>query len=114
MTGKNALKACPFCGPSGNLAVNEDDDGLVRCRKCGCENTVDYWNTRASGSQEVAGELVEALIAAKDSLVELTEYEGGADNALEDPHVMDRACDATLGALTALAKVPPSLPGEGK
>lgn len=52
MTGENALKACPFCGPKGKLEVNKDE--IVQCRRCGCEQTRAYWNTRASGWEDIA------------------------------------------------------------
>lgn len=56
-------------------------------------------------------DLAAALRGAEAALDELLDYRGGADNALADPHVVERAQSALATARQAMAEAAPPASG---
>lgn len=78
------VNPCPFCGSSNILELSGHSVSWMVCDDCKAEGPVGTvsWDSRAPSP---------AFEAMVEALEEILDYGGGADNALEDDYVMDRA-----------------------
>jgi len=92
--------ACPHLAPS------RGPDGRTRCTACSLKQFREARKRleaiRALSDEELGARL-DAADALAASLSEILDYRGGADSALEDEHVMDRA-RAAIAKATGGAK----------